>query len=512
MSRITFFVICVSVAANASAQSSFASRRGVYATASFAPFDSRPGVVDAAGSFAQGGAVRLTLADAISRGLDTSHRIAEIKAREEGARAAARGAELARRPIVNATAGYSRTNHVDEFSVPQPSGTRLVVYPDIPDNFVTRVGVQWPIYTSGRTDALERAAEAEVSAVAADIEAARADLRFEIVRAYWAAVTAREAVRVLEESAARAEAQLGDARQRFKVGLIPPNEVSSLEAQRSREQAQFLEAGNMRESALVDLRRLIGVPYDTVIDLVDPLDAGPPSRPEAATAWSRRSSPDSSRAEADATGATGATGAQELVKRAIEARPERKAMLLRLAGLEARQQAALTGNKPTINLAGGVDYANPNPRIFPRKVEWRESWDVGVNVNWNFFDFGRARAQAAEASAAVLATRERIAEFDSIVSADVQQRMLDLHTAVAMVSAARDGIRSASEARRVIADRFAAGVATSTDVLVAQVALLEAELARTRALASVRLAEARLERTLGSPTFALRAPVGKPAP
>jgi outer membrane protein TolC len=172
-------------------------------------------------------------------------------------------------------------------------------------------------------------------------------------------------------------------------------------------------------------------------------------------------------------------------------------LLLRLGGLEARQQAALTGNKPTINLVAGVDYANPNPRIFPRKGEWQESWDVGVNVNWNFFDFGRAKAQAAEASAAVTATKARLAEFDTLVAADVQQRLLDLQTALAMVNAAGDGIRSASEARRVVADRFAAGVATSTDLLVAQVALLEAELARTRALASVRLAEARLERAVG---------------
>lgn len=441
MSRITFVLICLSIAANAFAQR----------------------------------AVRLTLADAISRGLETSHRIAEIKAREGGARAAAEGADLAKRPIVSASAGYLRTNHVDEFSALQPSGARLVVFPDIPNNVNTRVGLQWPIYTSGRTGALERAAAAEVSAVGADIETARADLRFEIVRAYWAAVTARAAVRVLEESAARAGAQLADARQRFKVGLIPPNEVSSLEAQRSREQAQLLEAGNIRDSALVDLRRLIGVPYDTVIDLVDPLEAGPPSRPEAAMAR------------------------QELIKKALESRPERKAMVLRLGGLEARQQAALAGNKPTINLTGGVDYANPNPRIFPRKSKWEESWDAGVNVSWNFLDFGRTRAQAAEASAAVLATRERIAEFDTLVSADVQQRMLDLQTAIAMVNAARDGIRSAAEARRVVADRFTAGVATSTDVLVAQVALLEAELSRTRALASVRLAEARLERSVGSP-------------
>ena len=66
-----------------------------------------------------------------------------------------------------------------------------------------------------------------------------------------------------------------------------------------------------------------------------------------------------------------------------------------------------------------------------------------------------------------------------------------------MLGAAADAVRSASESRRVIGDLFNAGVATSTDVLVAQVQLLESQLSRTRALANVRLAEARLERALG---------------
>jgi outer membrane protein TolC len=48
-----------------------------------------------------------------------------------------------------------------------------------------------------------------------------------------------------------------------------------------------------------------------------------------------------------------------------------------------------------------------------------------------------------------------------------------------------------------VGDRFAAGVATSTDVLVAQDALLQAALERTRALAGVKLAEARLQRVTG---------------
>ncbi len=420
---------------------------------------------------AQPAPIRLTLDEAIARGLENSHRIAEIKAREEGARASAELASLASKPTFNANASYLRTNHVTEFSFPQPNGTRLVVYPDIPDNFMSRVSFQWPIFTSGRTDALERAAAAEVTAIASDIEAARSDLRFENARAYWAVVTAREAARVIEESQSRIDSQLGDARQRFDVGLIPPNEVSSLEAQMARERAQSVEAGNIHQSAMVELARLIGAPHGSAIAPSDAI--------------------------ATQTLAARQVNADRLVEDALGHRPELKALASRLTGAESRVSAAAAATRPTVNLTGGVDYANPNSRIFPRKSEWQESWDVGVAVHWNFFDFGRAKAQAAEAAAAVKATRERIAESEALISADVRQRVLDLQSAYALVSASEEAVKSAVEARRVVADRFAAGVATSTDVIVSQVTQLEIELARTRALANVRLAEARLERSLG---------------
>jgi outer membrane protein TolC len=419
---------------------------------------------------AQPAPIRLSLADAVARGQENSHRIAEARAREAGAKAAVTTASLADRPVAGGSAGYTRTNHVIPFEVPRPDGSRFPIYPDMPDNFLTRVAFQWPIFTSGRSDALERAAEAEARAAGADIETARADLRFEIVRAYWAAVTARETVRVFEESSARAEKQLIDARQRFDVGLIPPNEVASLEAQRARERAQLIEAGNLRESALIELRRLIGADPETVIEPTDSIEIGTPIV---------------------------GGGAAELIKQALDNRAERRALTFRLGGAEERAKAALSATRPTIAISGGFDYAKPNPKIFPRAGQWQDSWDVGVAVNWNFFDFGKAKSQAAEVAAVATATRERIAEFDSVVSADVRQRLLDLDSSQAMVRAATDAVTAAAEARRVITDRYAAGVATSTDVLVAQVALLENELTRTRALANVRLAEARLERSLG---------------
>src|SRR5213592_1724936 len=101
--------------------------------------------------------VRLTLADAITRGLEASHRVAEIDARQEAARAIEDQRKAASSPQVALQAGYARTNHVDEFGIP---GGRLI-YPDIPDNIRSRIDLQWPIYTGGRTSALTRAAAAE---------------------------------------------------------------------------------------------------------------------------------------------------------------------------------------------------------------------------------------------------------------------------------------------------------------------------------------------------------------
>jgi outer membrane protein TolC len=436
----------------------------------------------------------LTLDQAVSQAFETSHRIAESQARQEGAQATVQVRQSASRPTATATAGYTRTNHVEEFGFPSADGSRVnILYPDVPDNFTTRVGGQWPIYTAGRLDALERAAAAEAGAAGADLDTARADLRFEVTRAYWAVATSREAVRVLEESVARADAQVRDARQRLDVGLVPPSDVLTFEAQRSSEELQLIESRNLLESSLIDLRRLIGAAPDAPIELADRLDAA------AATGVGTGVVGTGVVGTVPMTNVKSDAEIATLVDEARKQRPELRALSLRLEAAQARQAAAATGRKPTIALTGGYDFAKPNPKIFPREDIWQTSWDLGVNVAWNFFDGGRTRAEIAEAAAAARAVDERQKELDTVVSADVRLRVLDLQSSLAAVRAADTGVKAAAEARRVIGERFAVGVATTTDVLVAQEQLITAELARTRALASVRLAEARLQRAVGRP-------------
>src|SRR5581483_4963090 len=127
---------------------------------------------------AQTAPLRLTLDDAVARGLAVNHRISEVGARIEAARAVEDQRKAADRPLVDLLGGYSRTNHVQEFGIP---GGRII-YPDIPNNVRSRIDFQWPIYTGGRTSALTRAAVAEVNALSQDQNTVRADLKLEITR------------------------------------------------------------------------------------------------------------------------------------------------------------------------------------------------------------------------------------------------------------------------------------------------------------------------------------------
>jgi outer membrane protein TolC len=411
----------------------------------------------------------LTLDEAIAQGLANSLRLAELQARQDSADANAQGRAADRRPSLAAEGGYTRTNHVEEFAIVQPGQGRQVVYPDIPDNFRARLDLRWLFYTGGRLDALERAARAERQASGEDLVAARGDLRLEITRAFWALVTAREAEQVLARSLDSIGAYVRDLRARLDQGLIPPNELLSAEAQQSRERLVSIEAANARGIAEAELRRLLGAQGSAPLE--------PAARLEPLV---------------------GAAGdVDSLIAAAIAARPERRALAERVEAARARADAAKAGLRPQIGLSGGYDYASPNPRFFPRSDRWQDSWDVSVTGSWTLWDGGRTSAARRDAAALARVAEARLSDFDRQVAFEVRQRHFELESSRAAIATTLDGVRAAGEARRVVAERFTAGVVTNTEVLDAQTALLQAELDRTRALASARVAEARLARAVG---------------
>jgi outer membrane protein TolC len=243
----------------------------------------------------------------------------------------------------------------------------------------------------------------------------------------------------------------------------------SAEAEAAHERLLAVEAANLRATADADLRRVTGIENTGPIEPVANTDVAPAAVQPSDT----------------------------LVGQALKARPERRALEARASSADERVTAAAAAAKPQLTLAAGYDYARPNPRIFPRQEEFRTSWDLSANVSWSLWDAGRRSADQGEARATARALHLRVEDFDRQVTFEVRQRQLESASSVAAIAAADDEVRAAREAERVTTERNRVGVATSTDVLQAQVARLQAELDRTRAVANARVAQARLDRALG---------------
>lgn len=424
--------------------------------------------------WAQTAPVTLSLEDAVARGRTTAPRVAEAQARRVAADAAVTSREALRLPILSTSAGYQRTNHVDEFGLPQPGGGTKIIFPDIPNNFRGRADASVPLYTGGRTDALIVAATLDRKAADADTRTAEADVTLDVARAYWTLVTARESARVVEQGLVRITAYVSDVKSRVDTGFLPPNELLSAQAQRARQTVALIQARNAAALAQADLCRLVGLDLDTSIVTSSPLLAPQPS-----------------------VAALTAMPIAALTEQAHGGRSERDALTIRADSARETGAASAAALKPQIGVAAGFEESRPNARIVPRVNEWRSSWEAGVSVTWQLFDGGKSRADRSAAAAQATALERRRDDFDAMLGVELRQRRLDVESGRAALEASAEAVTASTEALRVVEERFKAGVATSTDVLDAQTALLEAELERTRLAATLRLNEARLLRAVG---------------
>jgi outer membrane protein TolC len=419
-------------------------------------------------------ALPLTLDEAISRGLANAPRLADVRAREAAAESIIASRNAIRLPTITANGEYFRTNHIEPFGVVQPIAGPVVVFPDIPNTFRVGADVTVPLYPMRAAEAFVESARADFRAVAAEGRAQAEDVRLEVARAYWTLVTARESVSVLEQALRRTDAQVADVKTRVDTGLLPPNDLLTAQAQRARQFVQLIQARNAVAFAEADLARLIGLDSGQSIVPATAVDLATPGAAELA-----------------------AQPVEKLSGLARERRGERTALLERQQSLRSSADAVVGASEPRIAARAGVQPSRPNQMFVPRTDEWRTSWNVGVQMTWLLWDSGKAKADRATAIAQADAVGYQIEAQDDLMVLEIRQRLWDLDAARAALAASGEAVVAATEARRVVQERFSAGVATSTELLDAEVALLEAELERTRLAASLRLNEARLIRSVG---------------
>jgi outer membrane protein TolC len=422
------------------------------------------------------GPTPLSLDEAIRRAVEGAPRVAQRQAREAAAEAVTRGRAALARPIFSTSLGFQRTNHVEDFGFRQANGEFQVIFPDVPNNYRARAELTVPLYTGGRVEALVASGDADVRAAQASRHATEADLTLEVSMAYWAVVTARERVTLMARSLARADGSLAEVTALVDTGILPPNDRLSAQAQRARQQVQVIEAEQAAAIAEAGLARLIGSRIGEALLLTTPVTRPDPAAMELVT-----------------------IPIEALLARAGTTRPERRALVERQISLEAAAEAARARTRPQVAAVAGVEPARPNMRFIPRTDEWRTGWDVSVQMNWSLWDGGRAQAEAAATVAEREAVGAEVREFDQVLGVELQRRVLDVVTTRAAIQASSEAVAAATEARRVVGERFTAGVATTTDILDAEVSQLEAELERNRLQASLRVGEAQLVRAVGKP-------------
>jgi outer membrane protein TolC len=182
---------------------------------------------------------------------------------------------------------------------------------------------------------------------------------------------------------------------------------------------------------------------------------------------------------------------------AREHRSELKSMQMRRDMNSAGVSAAKGGWYPQIFFAANYDYARPNQRIIPPKDQWDATWDVGVTLQWNVWDWYATGHQTAQAEAALRQSEAGIVQLNDAVTLDVAQQYFNAQTAKDKVEVAFEGMKQAQESYRMTSEKYKSGVTSNTEMLDAEIALLQARLTHTQAIVDCTLALARLKKAVG---------------
>ena len=122
-----------------------------------------------------------------------------------------------------------------------------------------------------------------------------------------------------------------------------------------------------------------------------------------------------------------------------------------------------------------------------------------MNLSFDVWNWGRTAHQAEQAEAGVRQAEEYHAQLREDVALEVHQAALTVRRARDKLVVADLGVEQAEENRRMTSDRYKNGLATSSDLLDAEVALVQARTSLTGSQVEYALSKSRLERAVGLP-------------
>lgn len=416
--------------------------------------------------FVQGG---LTADQAAARASKVSPSVKRNAAEVDEAIAIAQAAELTRVPQIGAKLAYARLSEIDPLVFAPPPAPPFA-FPV--NSYSAQAQVVIPLSDYGlRYPKLIDAAKAGTEAARTSKRSSEINAGQEARLAYYEWIRARLQVLVSQrqhvqvQGVVRQMRALADAQRVSKADLM---RVESQEAQSEEVVSQLRNLEALREE---QLRILIGASPS------EPLGAGEDIR-------------------VDVT-APSAGQLDDMLARATGRRLEFRVLDTGIIAKEKQRESEKASRLPRLSAFATVDYANPNPRVFPQTPEFNLTWQAGLQLTWTLNDtllaqttLDRMRAEADQ----LRADRENLLRGTRIEILAAQQAVL---LAQQSLVTSQKRLAASEEGYRVRRELLNAERATAVELVDAETELTRARIAALNARVDLRLALTQLAHALG---------------
>ena len=431
----------------------------------------QPAAVERPGS---GAGERLSLREAVTRALSGNPGIEAMRAREKAAASQVDTARSGYLPRVNYQEMVQRGNNpvyvfgallTQRQFAERNFAIGSLNRPDFLNNFQSTVTVDQVLYNAGRTRNAIKGAETGRQMGELETRSAELQVMQRVLEAYFGAKLGEAAYRAAEESVRSAEADLERANAFRQEGMTTDADVLSIRVHLASVRQEAIVRRTQLDVARAALNVAMGVSEDAAFTLTTPL---------IETSYE-------------------AAALEASQKTALEGRPEARLALKGIDAARIQEKTARSGYWPEVFVRGVFE--TDRQEVLNKGGA---NWFFGAGLRWNVFNGMETKARVAESRHGVSVAEARQREAASGVRFEVRRAWLEWSAVKERLALAAASIAEAEESLRIFRDRYANGLATVTDLLRAETAVLGAKTGHLAALYEQRTAAVRLEAAQGS--------------
>jgi outer membrane protein TolC len=414
-------------------------------------------------AFAPGAPRHLTLREALDLAMDENPQVRVAMAGLEASRASVRASKGAFLPTLSVSSSYARSSsqRFDQATQRNVTGTSR-------DSYATGISTSLDLFNGGRRLADLRSARAGHEAASHALTDQRLGVSLAVKQAFYAAVSARELVKVDEERVRRAEAQLRFSAEKVRYGT----------ATRSDSLRGVLELRNA-EMSLTEARRNESFSQVRLAEIIGLSDPVVPSETESLAPRFLE------------------VGSEPLLEEVVNRSPSVMEARAQMEAATASLSASRSAYFPTLRASYSSNWSGD--RFLNDERGRARSWSLRVGLSYPIFDGLRREDSIARSAASLASARSRLRESRLAVLSEMTEALGDLETARFAIVSGEQAVAVAEEDLRVQQERYGEGVSTLLDLLSSQVALDEARVNLIRSQFDYRVAIARIEALLGRP-------------